>query len=462
MGKETEQKQEIVNQGVHTYSQEEAYVWPEEPVLREQLEWFQDQKLALMVHWGVYNQLGMVASWALSDEDAEWSRKTVDWTDDGEVFKRQYRALNRAFDPVAFQPEEWAKMAKECGFRYLILTTKHHDGFCLWDTAYTEYKTTAEDCPFHTHKYADIVCAMFDAFRKEKLGIGVYYSKADWHCPDYWEKEKVFTGKTTRNPTYDPKENPEAWERFRAFTRDQILELGKQYGRLDILWFDAGWVCKANGQDIDLGGIVDEARKIQPWVLSADRTIGGPYENYVTPELCIPEEPLFVPWESCLTLGADFTYEYGDHYKTPRELVNLLVNIVAKGGNMALNVSPQPDGRIPVDARESLYGFGQWMKTYGEAIYGTRVCAPYQSGNLSFTQKGDTVYAIRLYPVAQEAVESRIFVPYTGKISEIHMLDSGKEVAFTEADGGLTLTVPAGYRQGSAPIALVFEMKKAE
>ena len=114
----------------------------------------------------------------------------------------------------------------------------------------------------------------------------------------------------------------------------------------------------------------------------------------MTPELCIPEEPLFVPWESCLTLGADFTYEYGDHYKTPRELVNLLVNIVAKGGNMALNVSPQPDGRIPVDARESLYGFGQWMKTYGEAIYGTRVCAPYQSGNLSFTQKGDTVYAI--------------------------------------------------------------------
>lgn len=138
MGKEAEQKQEIVNQGVHTYSQEEAYVWPEEPVLREQLEWFQDQKLALMVHWGVYNQLGMVASWALSDEDAEWSRKTVDWTDDGEVFKRQYRALNRAFDPVAFQPEEWAKMAKKCGFRYLILTTKHHDGFCLWDTAYTE------------------------------------------------------------------------------------------------------------------------------------------------------------------------------------------------------------------------------------------------------------------------------------------------------------------------------------
>lgn len=460
MGKETEQKQEIVNQGVHTYSQEEAYVWPEEPVLREQLEWFQDQKLALMVHWGVYNQLGMVASWALSDEDAEWSRKTVDWTDDGEVFKRQYRALNRAFDPVAFQPEEWAKMAKECGFRYLILTTKHHDGFCLWDTAYTEYKTTAEDCPFHTHKYADIVRAMFDAFRKEKLGIGVYYSKADWHCPDYWEKEKVFTGKTTRNPTYNPKENPEAWERFRAFTRDQILELGKQYGRLDILWFDAGWVAATNGQDIRLGEIVEEVRKTQPWVLTVDRTVGGAYENYVTPEMCVPEKSLRVPWESCLTLGADFNYAYGDHYKSPRELVNLLVNIVAKGGNMALNVSPQPDGRIPVEAWESLRGLGAWMQTYGEAIYGTRICAPYQSGNLAFTQKGDVVYVIRLYPEEREAVEEKLLIPYQGKIRGISMVDTKKEDEWKMTEEGIQVVIPQEYREGETPIAIVWKIEQ--
>ena len=455
MGKEAEQKQEIVNQGVHTYSQEEAYVWPEEPVLREQLEWFQDQKLALMVHWGVYNQLGMVASWALSDEDAEWSRKTVDWTDDGEVFKRQYRALNRAFDP-----EEWAKMAKKCGFRYLILTTKHHDGFCLWDTAYTEYKTTAEDCPFHTHKYADIVRAMFDAFRKEKLGIGVYYSKADWHCPDYWEKEKVFTGKTTRNPTYNPKENPEAWERFRAFTRDQILELGKQYGRLDILWFDAGWVVATNGQDIRLGEIVEEVRKTQPWVLAVDRTVGGAYENYVTPEMCVPEKPLCVPWESCLTLGADFNYAYGDHYKSPRELINLLVNIVAKGGNLALNISPQPDGRIPVEAWESLRELGAWMQTYGEAIYGTRICAPYQSGNLAFTQKGDTVYAIRLYPEEGEAVEEELLIPYQEKIRGISMVDTKKAVEWQITEEGIWVVIPKEYREGDTPIAIVWKIER--
>ena len=451
MGKETEQKQEIVNQGVHTYSQEEAYVWPEEPVLREQLEWFQDQKLALMVHWGVYNQLGMVASWALSDEDAEWSRKTVDWTDDGEVFKRQYRALNRAFDPVAFQPEEWAKMAKECGFRYLILTTKHHDGFCLWDTAYTEYKTTAEDCPFHTHKYADIVRAMFDAFRNEGLGIGAYFSKADWHCPNYWEKEKALTGKTTRNPTYDPKENPEAWERFRAFTRDQILELGKQYGRLDILWFDAGWVAAANGQDIRLGEIV---------VLAVDRTVGGAYENYVTPEMCVPEKPLRVPWESCLTLGADFNYAYGDHYKSQRELVNLLVNIVAKGGNLALNISPQPDGRIPVEAWESLRELGVWMQMYGEAIYGTRICAPYRSGNLAFTRKGDVVYVIRLYPEEREAVEEKLLIPYQGKIRGISMVDTKKAVEWQITEEGIRVVIPKEYREGDTPIAIVWKIER--
>lgn len=464
MGKETEQKQEIVNQGVHRYSQEEAYVWPGEPVLREQLEWFQDQKLALMVHWGMYNQLGMVASWALSDEDAEWSRKTVDWTDDGELFKRQYRALNRAFDPVAFQPEEWAKMAKKCGFRYLILTTKHHDGFCLWDTAYTEYKTTAEECPFHTHKYADIVRAMFDAFRKEGLGIGAYFSKADWHCPDYWETEKALTRKTTRNPTrnptYDPKENPEAWERFRAFTRDQILELGKQYGRLDILWFDAGWVAAANGQDIRLGEIVEEVRKTQPWVLAVDRTVGGAYENYVTPEMCVPEKPLRVPWESCLTLGADFNYAYGDHYKSQRELVNLLVNIVAKGGNMALNVSPQPDGRIPVEAWESLRGLGAWMQTYGEAIYGTRICAPYQSGNLAFTQKGDTVYAIRLYPEEGEAVEEELLIPYQEKIRGISMVDTKKAVEWQITEEGIRMVIPKEYREGDTPIAIVWKIER--
>ena len=459
MSAEMEIKEEVVQQGVHNYSAVDSYVKPTDPAVLEKLEWFQDQKLALMIHWGIYCQLGIVASWALSDKDADWSRHQVNWTDDGEKFKEQYYALNKSFNPIRFQPEEWAQTAKDCGFKYLILTTKHHDGFCLWDTRYSDYKVTAPDCPYHVSEHADLVKSMFDAFREKGLGIGAYFSKADWHTPYYRTPELPDPNPSDRGPMYSPAAEPERWENFVQYTKNQVLELCEGYGPIDILWFDAGWVCASNGQDIRLGEIVDEARKIQPGILSVDRTVGGPYENYVTPEMCVPEEPLGVPWESCLTLGADFTYEYADRYKSPRELVNTLVGIVAKGGNLALNVSPQPDGRIPVDAMDSLRGLGEWLKVYGEAIYGTRVCAPYQSGNISFTRKGDAVYAIRLFPVAQESVDSKLFIPYAGKVSKVTMLDSGEDVSFVPGESGITVTVPAGRRGGSAPIALVFKLQ---
>ena len=459
MSAEMEIKVEVVQQGVHNYSAVDSYVKPTDPAVLEKLEWFQDQKLALMIRWGIYCQLGIVASWALSDKDADWSRHQVNWTDDGEKFKEQYYALNKSFNPIRFQPEEWAQTAKDCGFKYLILTTKHHDGFCLWDTRYSDYKVTAPDCPYHVSEHADLVKSMFDAFREKGLGIGAYFSKADWHTPYYRTPELPDPNPSDRGPMYSPAAEPERWENFVQYTKNQVLELCEGYGPIDILWFDAGWVCASNGQDIRLGEIVDEARKIQPGILSVDRTVGGSYENYVTPEMCVPEEPLGVPWESCLTLGADFTYEYADRYKSPRELVNTLVRIVAKGGNLALNVSPQPDGRIPVDAMDSLRGLGEWLKVYGEAIYGTRVCAPYQSGNISFTRKGDAVYAIRLFPVAQESVDSKLFIPYAGKVSKVTMLDSGEDVSFVPGEGGITVTVPAGRRGGSAPIALVFKLQ---
>lgn len=460
MSTNTENTEEIVQQGVHNYSAARDYIPPKDPEVVKQLEWFQDQKLSLMMHWGLYCQPGIVASWALSDVDDDWSRHQINWTEDMEEFKKQYYDLNKSFNPIRFQPEEWAQMARDCGFKYLILTTKHHDGFCLFDSQYTNYKVTAPDCPYHTNRNADIVKSMFRAFRDQGLGIGAYFSKADWHTPYYRTPEIEDPNPTTRGPMYDPKEEPERWEKFVQFTKNQVLELCRNYGKLDILWFDAGWVSRRNGQDIRLGEIVEEARKIQPWVLSVDRTIGGAYENYVTPEMCVPEEPLFVPWESCLCLGEDFTYQYADHYKTPRELVNILVGIVAKGGNLALNVSPQPDGRIPVDAMDSLYGLGAWLRTYGEAIYGTRICAPYQSGTVSFTQKGDYVYAIRLYPNERESVEPYVCIPYRQPVEKVTLLDSGEELCYEHTPEGIRVKVPLGRRGGSAPIALVFKLYK--
>lgn len=452
-------EQEIVEQGVHNYSAAEHYVAPTDPVLLERLEWFQDQKLALMMHWGPYSQLGLVESWALSDEDGDWSRGGVDWTEDFELFKQQYFDLNHSFNPVRFQPEEWADFAKDSGFRYLIFTTKHHDGFCMWDTKLADYKITAPDCPYHTDPKADIVREVFDAFRKRELGIAAYFSKADWHVPSYWNAELGQGKPTWRGPSYKPEEHPEMWNEFKQFTHDQILELCQDYGKIDVLWFDAGWVCEASGQDIELGKIVDDARKIQPWLLSADRTVGGPYENYITPEQCVPDAPLGVPWESCVTIGTQFSFRYEDDYKSPRELVCLLTDVVSKGGNLALNIGPQPDGRLPQGAIESAKGLGQWLKVYGDAIYGTRVCAPYKVGNTAFTKKDNTIYAIQLYPDACEKVSAQITLPYTGAVSEVTMLDTGEKVAFEKTGSSIVVTLPANRLEGDTPIAHVFVLR---
>lgn len=449
---------EAVVAGVHNYSREESYVTPSDPRVLKKLEWFKDQKLGLMMHWGPYSQLGIVESWALSDGDADWSRHEIDWEVTGEEFKKEYFALNKTFNPLRFEPEKWADLAKEAGMKYLLFTTKHHDGFCMWDSKYSDYKTTAPDCPFHTHKYADICAHLFESFRKRGVGIVAYFSKADWHVDSYWKNDTARGNFKNRGPSYNPKENPEEWERFVTFTQNQIRELGTNYGRLDGMWFDAGWVCPRSGQDIRLGEIIEEVRRVQPGMLCADRTVGGPYENYVTPEQCVPEKPLSIPWESCITLGTSFSFKYEDEYKSPRQVICLLVDIVVKGGNLAINVGPQPDGRIPAGAVKSLKGMGEWLREYGDAIYGTRVCAPYKKDGIGFTQKDGTVYAIQTFERETDRAEDTVWIPYIGDFSEITAMGDEKVTAFTKEEGGCRVVLEARERKAT-PIARVFCLK---
>ena len=452
-----EEIEDMVEEGVHNYSTEEHYVVPTDPKVLAKLEWFQDQKLALMMHWGVYSQIGIVESWALSDADAEWSRNCVDWEVTGEEFKKQYFDMNKTFNPIRFQPEKWAEIAKEAGMRYFIFTTKHHDGFCMWDTSYSDYKITNEDCPFHTHRYADVCAHLFEAFRRKGIGIATYFSKADWHIDSYWSTKFEKGSYQNRGPSYNPSDYPEEWERFVQFTQNQIMELGTKYGKIDIMWFDAGWVCKENNQDIRLGEVIDKIRKFQPGMLCADRTVGGAYENYVTPEQCVPDKPLSIPWESCITLGNSFAYSYEDNYKDPREVVNLLIDIVVKGGNLAINVPPQPDGRLPQEAISSLKGLGQWLKIYGDAIYGTRVCEPYKKDGIAFTKKDDTVYAIQGFNNKTDAVETEVFIPYEGNVKEIKCLKTNEVLEFDRKDNGYMVHVPE-YHSDEAPYARVFSL----
>lgn len=454
-----EEQESVVVEGVHNYSSEEHWVKPEDPLLLERLEWFKDQKLGLMMHWGPYSQLGLVESWALSDVDEEWSRNEIDWDIDAEELKREYFDLNKTFNPLRFQPELWAELAAENGFKYLNFTTKHHDGFCMWDTKTTDYRITGPDCPFHTHKYADITKQLFNAFREKGLGISAYFSKADWHTPYYWAPGMKPGTTTSRGPTYDPKEYPWLWEQFVQFTHEQIMELMTNYGRIDVLWLDAGWVNDYRDQNIRLGEVVERARKIQPWLLSADRTVGGPYENLITPEQTLPERALSVPWESCITMGSAFSFRYEDDYKTVRQLIHLLVEIVAKGGNLALNVGPQPDGRISKTAISRIKGMGAWLKVHGEAIYGTRICEPYSVGRAQFTQKGDTTYAFYLYRDEHEEVPAELHLPLQQPVSRIDLVGGADNLEFRRTDDGVAIRLPEKEREGLAPIAHVFRIR---
>ena len=434
-------KKEMIQDGVHSYTEEECYVPPKEKAVQEHLDWFMGLKLGLMMHWAPGCQLGTLESWPLSDGDGSWSQADVDWTDI-ETFKQQYIDANKTFNPVRFRPDRWAELAEECGFKYLLFTTKHHDGFCMFDTQTTDYKITDPSCPFHTSPWADITRSLYDEFRKRGMAISVYFSKPDWHSDDYWHRE--FGTAPTRNVNYSIEEHPEMWERFVSYTHRQIEELGTRYGKIDCLWLDGGWVNPDNqGQDIRLGEIVNKLRSgPQPHLIVCDRTVGGEFENIVTPEKEIPERPMNIPWETCTTVGDRFSFHYTDNFKTGRQLVHLLLNVVSRGGNLALNVAPQPDGALPAGAVASLRDLGRWMRIHGEGIYNTTIAEPYFIRNIRYTAKGDTRYIFYLYEDCA-ALPLKLHLQFSGKAHKIRLMRTGQEVPFEEKGGELLLDTSA-------------------
>ena len=431
------------------------YEWPSDPLVKQKLEKWRDQKFGMIIHWGLYAVPGMIESWALCSED--WISR--DSTTTYEEFKKWYWALNNDFEPVRFDPEQWAEAAKAAGMRYVVFTTKHHDGFNMFDTKQTDFKIT--NGPFASHPKANVALHVFDAFRKQNFMIGAYYSKPDWHCEYYWWPKYATPD---RNNNYDIRKNPWRWNRFKEFTYNQIYELMHDYGSMDILWLDGGWVrpletvtdevrawgaaIPAWSQDIDLPKIASMARSAQPGLLVVDRTVHGKFENYQTPEQSIPKQKLDHPWESCITLGGAWGYVPNDQFKSAAKVIHSLIEIVAKGGSLLLGVGPQAEGTLLAEQVLRLKEIGNWLTVNGEAIYNTRTTTYYQDGNTYFTQSkdGTTRYALICFPENGPIPASvRWKNNFPRKGSAMRFLTNGEKVKWKSDGDSIKVFLPSSF-----------------
>ena len=437
-----------------------VYVPETDPLVLNKLEQWQDLKLGLLMHWGTYSQWGIVESWSLCSEDEPWCKRSMP---DYSAYKTAYEALQTTFNPVKFDPERWAKAAKDAGMKYVVFTTKHHDGFSMFDTKQTDYRITSPKTPFSSNPRADVTRAIFDAFRAQGFMIGAYFSKPDWHSPDYWWP---YFATPDRNPNYDIKKYPDRWQRFVAFTHAQIDELMTNYGRVDILWLDGGWVrvrtdaeirdemnrpdykfMHYQSQPIDMPRLVANARAKQPGLIVVDRDVPGPYQDYLTPEARVPEKALPYPWEVPMPMANSWSYVPNDSYKSPRTLIHMLADVVAKGGNLLLNIGPGPDGAWHAAAYDRLAALGAWMRVNSEAIYGTRATAPYADGKVRLTRgKDGSVYAIYLADSAETKLPR--YLTLTNVLpapnATVTLLGTGRALEWEKSGTGFVARIPDG------------------
>lgn len=437
------------------------YMQPNDPLVEKKLTDWQDLKFGLFMHWGTYSQWGVVESWSICPEDEGWTQRKGPYGATYNGYKAAYENLQTTFNPVKFNPEKWVKAAKDAGMKYVIFTTKHHDGFCMFDTRETDYKITSAKTPFSGNPRSNVTKEIFNAFRKDNFMIGAYFSKPDWHSENYWWP--YFPPKD-RNVNYDPKKYPERWQKFKDFTYNQIGELMTDYGKVDILWLDGGWVRPKSSvdttidwqrgikfdQDIDMPKIAAMGRQKQPGLIVVDRTVSGQFENYTTPEQEVPEVPLDHPWESCITMGNSWSYVPGDHYKSVQQIVQLLVKIVSRGGNLLINIGPGPDGDWDPVAYQRLQGISAWIKINGEGIYSSKSVAPYSTGNVFYTQakNNKAIYAFVLSEKEKVMLPSTITVK-AAKPKKITLLGNKQSLKWKQQNDEVVIKIPTDLQQKS-------------
>ncbi|MGX9718538.1 alpha-L-fucosidase [Stenotrophomonas acidaminiphila] len=329
----------------------------------QRLQWFADAKLGIFIHWGIYAVDGIDESWSFFN---------------GKISHADYMKQLRGFTASAYDPQGWADLVRRSGARYAVLTTRHHDGVALWDSA--QGINVVRDTPARR----DLVGPFVDALRADGLKVGLYYSLPDWSYPDY----DVFTRKEKR---YDPAREPQRWQRFLHYYQGQIADLQQRY-RPDLVWFDGDWE--------------HDAGQWQSAKLRADMLARNPglvinsrlneYGDYATPELGLPIlRPAQSHWELCLTMNRSWGYQPRDEeYKSPNQIIQIFAQTIGMGGNLLLDIGPKADGSIDPRQVEILEKLGRWTGKHAEAIYGTTagIGPEHFAGPSTLSKDGRTLY----------------------------------------------------------------------
>jgi alpha-L-fucosidase len=396
--------------------------------------WYRDAKFGMFIHWGPYSLASVEASWPIMNPKP------------GAISEADYRELRRRFNPTKFDPYAFVDLARAAGQQYMVFTTKHHDGFCMFDTSYTDYKIT------NTPYGKDIVAQLSQACKERSMPLGFYYSPPDMHHPAFRDTSKLAKENWDGEP-----ERPE-WPLYLDYMQLQLTELLTRYGPVVLIWFDG-----LHHQE-KYGGVrfLNLIHQLQPATLVNDR-IGVP-GDYVTPEQfiptgiptkdvhfnavdtsvqqklksTIPKPENFQLWETCMTINNQWAYNANDrNFKSAQFLIRALVEVASRGGNFLLNVGPQPDGLIQPEFQERLRAIGDWLSVNGDSIYGT-IYGPVQGvASLRTTAKGKKVYLhVFDWPSATLEING-----LDAKVIAAHLLATGQSLTFRQEPGRLQIDV---------------------
>ena len=398
--------------------------------------WYRNAKFGMFIHWGPYSLASVEASWPIMRPAP------------GGISEAEYRELPKRFNPIKFDPHAFVDLARSAGQQYMVFTTKHHDGFCMFDTSYTDYKIT------NTPYGKDIVAQLSAAAHQADMPLGFYYSPPDMHHPAFRDTTKLAKENWGGEPT-----RPE-WPLYLDYMQLQLTELLTNYGPVALIWFDG-----LNHEE-KYGGVrfLDLIQKLQPATLVNDR-IGVP-GDYQTPEQFIPNKiptkdvhisgvdpnvqdklKATVPkpedfqlWETCMTINNQWAYNMHDHdYKSAQYLIRALVEVASRGGNFLLNVGPQPDGVIQPEFQERLRAIGDWLTVNGESIYGTSYGPVQGMPSARTTAKGKTVF-VHIFDWPSSAFEVK---GVEGKVISARLLASGQPLNFRQSQEKLQIDLPA-------------------